>query len=266
MKWVRVPMVILGAVIVTALGIDAADTLQGARSTLFGQVIQHTESGCPAGMVSVPNSLSFTCVDVFEAAAGPDCIHSRPQNIQQTMDNLQDTDCVPHSAPDAMPWRFLTRDQAQTACLSAGKRLPTNEEWYVLALGTIDDSSCNTDSTEPYIASVDSDCVSKTGVYDAVGNVWEWTSDDAVAGAIHGRVLPTEGYVTAVDKAGVAVETTAVPNTLYNEDYFWSSTDSVRAVMRGGFYGSGSDAGLYATHADVATDFSGAGIGFRCVK
>ena len=74
MKWLKVGGVIVGALIITALGIDAADTLQGSRNTLLGQLASSGESGgCPAGMIKVSAATTFTCVDLYEAAPSNDC-------------------------------------------------------------------------------------------------------------------------------------------------------------------------------------------------
>ncbi len=266
MKWGRTLVVVFSALAITALGIDAADTFQGARSTLLGQVLQQETAICPDGMTVVPEGFSVRCVDTYEASVAETCIFNLPASIMDSKSNIQDTTCVPQSVAGAMPWRFITRDMAQTACLQAGKRLPTSEEWYMFALGTPDVTEvCNTDSAEISTTGQYTDCQSAVGVHDAIGNMWEWTSDEVVQGVFNNRTLPTEGYVALVDKSGMAVETTDQPQIDFNNDYFWGSNQSVRAIMRGGFYGSGQDAGVYAAHTDVATDFSGAGIGFRCV-
>lgn len=36
-------------------------------------------------------------------------------------------------------------------------------------------------------------------------------------------------------------------------------------MMRGGFYRSGEDGGIYSIHADIEPTFSSGAIGFRCV-
>ena len=44
------------------------------------------------------------------------------------------------------------------------------------------------------------------------------------------------------------------------------TSPGVRGMIRGGFYGSGEDAGIFAQNMSVALDSRTAGIGFRCVK
>ena len=37
-------------------------------------------------------------------------------------------------------------------------------------------------------------------------------------------------------------------------------------MIRGGFYGSEDDAGLYTANTSVETSFASQGVGFRCVE
>lgn len=267
MKWLKVGAVIFSAVLITALGIDAADTLQGSRSTLLGQVIGSADNGkCPAGMAPVPMASTFTCVDVYEASASAECPHPNPSNELQSQENAAQSACKAASVPDVDAWRFVTREQAFTACMRAGKRLPKSEEWYITSVGTTDTTeNCNIDSGAVKKTG-DSACVSAVGAYDTIGNVWEWTSDDVIEGMFNGRELPQTGFVTQVDTQGVAVLTNTSASELFFKDYFWSSKQGAFGMLRGGFYGSKQDAGVYAIHADTPPTTAGTAIGFRCVK
>jgi formylglycine-generating enzyme required for sulfatase activity len=266
MKWLKVGAVIFGAVLITALGIDAADTLSGSRTTLLGQVIGGEESGqCPNGMVSVPMATTFKCVDAYEASANAACANKDPKNELETQENMNDADCKAQSKKDTSAWRFVTREQALTACLRAGKRLPQSSEWYLAAAGTPDNESCNTNGGSSRKTGEEDSCVSAVGIYDAIGNVWEWTSDDVIEGKYQGRDLPQTGYVAQVDSHGMSVLTNETPSGLFSEDYFWASVQGAYGVLRGGFYGSKQDAGVYSVHADTLPTTSGTAIGFRCV-
>lgn len=90
---------------------------------------------------------------------------------------------------------------------------------------------------------------------------------DIVNGTYNGRTLPPSGYVTQVDDTGVAAVTSDVPdpNDMF-ETYFWSDTEGVFAMMRGGFYSGRSDAGVYSVHAATNPNFTGTAVGFRCVR
>lgn len=266
MRWLKVGAVIVVSVCITALGIDAADTLQGSRSTLLGQLIATESAGvCPEGMIEVPVAQTFTCIDRYEATAGKDCPHQNPSNAIQSMENINDPDCGATSVEEATPWRFITRDQAVTACLRSGKRLINSVEWYLIAGGTPDSGVCNTNSNGIKQTGSSPECVSAVGAYDTIGNVWEWTADDVINGQYRGREVPQEGYVAQVDAGGFPTVTNDNPVGVFFEDYFWTNPEGAYAVMRGGFYGSKSDAGLYSTHAATLPTASVGAIGFRCV-
>ncbi len=268
MKWLKVGAVIFGAVLVTALGIDAADTLSGSRSTLLGQVIGGEHQGvCPSGMAEVPMATTFACVDIYEASASDSCAYTDPDSALQTQKNMNVAECKAESKPEAEVWRFVTREQALTACLRAGKRLPESSEWYLASAGTPDtQKNCNIAGTGVAKTGVNASCASALGIQDAIGNVWEWTSGDVIGGMYQGRALPETGYVTQVDAEGVAALTAPTSSDLFSDDYFWSSTDGAFGMLRGGFYGSKQDAGVYAIHADTLPTTAGTAIGFRCVK
>lgn len=265
MRWLKVGAVIFVSVIITALGIDAADTLSGSQGTLLGQLI-NTESGpCPVGMVHVPAAQSFSCVDEYEATADMDCPHPDPKNEQQSQVNITNKDCGAVSEPERVPWRFLTREFAATACLQSGKRLISSAEWHFIAAGTPDTGVCNTDGGGARPSGSDEACISAVGAYDTIGNVWEWTTDDVIDGQFNGRSVPESGYVAQVDSGGFPTLTNPQSSGLFFDDYFWSEQEGAYGVLRGGFYGIQSDAGMYAVHAKTAPNMTGPAIGFRCV-
>ncbi|GEM_PF-2269085 len=96
------------------------------------------------------------------------------------------------------PSRWLTWFQSQRACTASGKRLCTDSEWQAAAFGTPDPHTADpADDSEPCNIWPNSKpanstwaktnditlcgsaplCVSATGPYDMVGNLFEWTSD-----------------------------------------------------------------------------------------
>jgi hypothetical protein len=266
MKWGRVILVIFGALIVTALGIDAADTLSGKDGTLLSQVIR-TEKGCGAGMVKVEAVPGVTCVDQYEASPNSACLHQTPTSMLQSQKNVENKECLAQSVSSMVPWGFVTRDQAMQLCARSGKRLPTASEWYGLSLGMTDvESVCNLHSGSAKMTGAQTSCSAPYGAYDLVGNLWEWVVDDVINGSFNNRALPQNGYVEQVDSAGIALMTSTLEQDMYERDYFWSSKEGAYGMVRGGYYDSGSDGGVYAVHADTPANAANIGIGFRCVK
>lgn len=268
MKFLKVGFVVFGALVITTLGISAADVFSGNSGSLLGQLIQNTEKGvCPAGMTEVVVGQTFSCVDIYEVSVSEQCPVPSPKSAAQTQENINTLECAPVSVEGAVPWTYVTRAQAQSLCARAGKRLPTATEWFTFAAATLDtNDECNTDSTSVVPAGSKTNCRSGAGVYDAVGNVWEWVSDDVLEGSLLGRVLPGEGYVSQVDASGVATETALKESAEFGGDYFWQEPEGVYGMLRGGFFGSEDDAGVYAIHAKTKPTDSALAVGFRCVR
>lgn len=253
------------ALVITTLGISASDTLQGVSSSLLGQLNQsQTTSGCPVGMVATPMLASLTCVDAYEAAPASVCPHQAVRSSLETETNIANQACQVVSEAERQPWVYATREQARLLCMRAGKRLPTAAEWYQIAIGTPADA-CVINGTQAQPAGSNDACVSALGVFDTVGNAWEWTSEDVIDGVFNGRTLPAEGYVAQVAEDGMAVYTDTRPGTEFGGDFFWARPDGAYGVLRGGFYGSGEDAGVFATQTKTAPTMSTQAIGFRCV-
>lgn len=257
--------VTLGIIFLTSFSIDATDTLRGSQTALGIFAKNMTDTPCLEGMVLVEKADERLCIDRYEVSLSEDCIIKNPASINDTAHNIAQKNCLPVSVPNQTPWTSVARPQAAELCAKAGKRLPTAEEWFVSALGTTDGSVCNLDGVLQKTGEY-KDCVSGSGAFDMVGNVWEHTSETITDGIYKGRKLPAPGYVALADESGVALETGVEPSVIYHADYFWSKESGYYTLIRGGFYGSGTDGGVYATHAQTDQNFASGAIGFRCVK
>ena len=192
---------------------------------------------------------------------------SDPTNEIDTRSNFDTAACLVSSAPGHKPWRFISFTEAQQMCARDGKRLMNSDEWYKLASGMANFDTCNVDSKDNSVrVGTEGQCLSPSGVSDLIGNVWEWLEGEVVDGSFGGRALPGSGYVSGVDTSGIALTTTDTPDSNYGKDYAFTSQAGVKGIIRGGFYGSGEDAGLFALNASVNLDLRTAGVGFRCVK
>lgn len=257
---------IVVSVVATTLAIDAADTLQGKGGTLLSSVVTSNERTCPEGMVPV-SGVTFACVDAYEASPNADCPRSDTANPIDSKDNLDDPDCRSISRTGALPWVNVSREQARALCARRDARLPTNAEWYAVAAGMRDvKNACNTSSGSVEKTGTRDACATEAGVRDLIGNVWEWTSDDAIDGSYDGRALPESGYIAQVDQSGVVIASAQQPDALFSQDYAWTAKAGAFGMLRGGFYGSMDDAGVFTLHAATLPTAPSAGIGFRCVQ
>lgn len=263
-KWLKGAGIGLGALVFSTLGIFASDSLRGIDSRIENLASIGDSGICSEYAVPIKVDGNLLCVDMYEASPSDECQFQEISNTVQSERNTITKGCVPVSQPEVAPWNYISLPQAQRMCAETGKRLPTSNEWYAFALGT-DVDSCVIDA-DTYTETGRAECASSVGVYDVVGNLWEWVDETVVEGNLNGILLPEEGYVASVDSDGIALTSTSSPQLLYGEDYFWSKNNGVYGVIRGGFYGSGKDAGLYGVNASVETSLATLGIGFRCVE
>jgi len=150
------------------------------------------------------------------------------------------------------PASQLSWFQAAAACRNAGKRLATNQEWQMAALGT-PENNCNVGVAGTVANTGEfSGCVSDTGNFDMVGNLWEWVADWGDRGEPAGASCTNWGAVYGGDVSCVGS----------------SGSDHLPgALIRGGYWGSGSLAGVFAIEADFAPfPIAGVVVGFRCAR
>ncbi len=264
MRFVKTLVVLVVSVFLTTLALDATSTFENSKSlvSMAGETVFGTET-CPEGMVEILGST--LCVDAYEVGVGENCPLTEPKSLADTALNLQKPACKPVSKEGVLPWRYVTHEQAKQLCAIVKKRLPTAKEWYEASLGTRDGEACNNSSNRVSKTGMYKECYSGSGTYDMIGNVWEYVSDTAQDGMYDGRALPIEGYVAAVDGAGVVTITQATATVAFASDYAWTVPNGAVVLLRGGFYSSGSDGGIYTLQAKAEPSFAGAAVGFRCV-
>jgi len=169
------------------------------------------------------------------------------------------------SLPGVTPSQYLNWFQAAASCRNSWKRLPTNGEWEVAALGTpdpgIDDGviQCNTGTTgAASLTGSRKQCRSDVGALDMVGNVVEFVGE--------------WGHASTCG-------TWASWSPSYGDDSSCMGADGVgaasvlpAATLRGGGFvpssaGSGTAAGVFAIDQNgivASLGGSAGGAGLRC--
>src|SRR6185503_16178595 len=191
-----------------------------------------------------------------------------PKNGQITM---QTNLCYAVSKKGVPPSDNLSWFQANLACLASGKRLPTGPEWLLAATGTADPGAddgaigrCVTNAGKKRntgVKDADNLCVSVWGAQDMIGNLWEWTAEwYAGLGSATAPVMPVMNW----------------PGASYGEDGTWNIVSGAErgdmvvdgipaAAFRGGSWGDGTRAGVFALALYYAPSASNPSLGFRCV-
>ena len=216
---------------------------------------------CPQNM-SYINKLNGFCIDQYEAVA---------LNADGTWnDSSDDNGWVAASTTSLLaaggyagsmsgkyPWVYISANQARTACSNAGKHLCTSEEWLASAnyrgnyynLPTTM-SNCTVSSNcilgqnlgpnggDACYGGAMANCTSSEGVYDMVGNVWEWTNE-TIEYTKPCEPVGTDGY--CYWNGTVFTNSSAQPK--YGNDGVYFLGNSVArsnyAVLRGGRWNSG---------------------------
>ncbi|MDE2511007.1 MAG: SUMF1/EgtB/PvdO family nonheme iron enzyme, partial [Elusimicrobia bacterium] len=155
------------------------------------------------------------------------------------------------SVVGVLPAVSITWYQAQIACGNAGKELLPNAIWQMAASGTPDPGvagqtspNCNTGGSAAVASGLDTNCVSNYGVMDMDGNVWQWVAE-------WGSYTPTTNGVWP-----------AGPGS--GEYLYGNGSATIGAVIRGGDWGNGAGAGVFAFSASGGPSSVNNLVGFRC--
>jgi hypothetical protein len=156
------------------------------------------------------------------------------------------------SLPLQIPSAHITWFQAQEACASSGKRLPTSAEWQVGANGTPDPgpdnraTDCNSGTNIVSSTGSRSACISARGAFDMAGNLEEWVADWTTL-----STTCTGWGSESDDRMCLAGASTLAGGP--------------GALTRGGSFVDGTGAGPLAIVAGRKPPFAFSFIGFRCV-
>ncbi len=268
-------------------GADVAPDAGPALTPALPKVQRFEGSGCPSGTVR----LADFCIDRYEASVwdsvlcdgkgqsfgsakgGPDFPATWPANGQYSNPDHALFAC---SLPGVLPAGWVTWFQAAAACVESGKRLCTNAEWQVAAMGTPDTvGSCPTAIKEAetvLTSAFEKTCASRWGVVNLFGNVQELTADWVISG---GPAFTAEEQL----KAGAAGVVAALPEFLGSDDtttsvggHAWVGVSPTYAmakgvpamVQRGGSYGAGTASGPFNYNVTASPFLGYYSGGFRC--
>jgi hypothetical protein len=232
---------------------------QGPQGAQGAQGLPGTASACQGnGSGDTMVSAGAVCIDKYEvsiwsaAEGGTQITGAIPCNV-----NGQNcTNIFARSVSGVTPRANITWFQAQQALANVGKRLPTNADWQQAVAGTPDPgtdngtSDCNVSPAGVGVVNTGSrsSCVSSFGANDMVGNLDEWVADwdEQTGGCANWPAMDFGTDLTCLGRAeGQA------------------STRFPGALIRGGDFVSGTDAGPFAVFGGVLPSSSDVTIGFR---
>jgi len=172
------------------------------------------------------------------------------------------------SVSGVTPSRSITWFQAAAACANANKELLPNHLWQAAGAGTPDPGTtgtapnCNISGAAPHTTGAGTNCQSSWGAQDMIGSLWEWTAQWMPAGTNYTN-SGADGTQYNNWPAGYGGDGTFnVGGRAYNGSVWADGLPA--AVIRGGSWGDGADAGVFAFVASLAPSRSFSSLGFRC--
>jgi formylglycine-generating enzyme required for sulfatase activity len=258
----------------------------GSNVSLNNLTWEYQRIQCPEGMAYI-NKLNGFCIDKYEAVAmNSDGTWNESSGdngwVNEDTISLLNAGGYAGSEEGHYPWVFISQEEARTACENAGKYLCTDEEWLAAAnyqgeyfnLPTTI-SNCTVSSNcvlgndlgpnggDACYGGAMVNCVSSEGVYDMTGNVHELTNE-------------TIEYTKPCEPVGISgfcywngttfLNITNAQTAVFGNDgvHFTGGTPTNKAVIRGGFWGYGTDAGPFCAFLHRGSTYTTSSVGFRC--
>ena len=193
---------------------------------------QDTGGPCPPDMALVDGDF---CVDIWEA--------SRP-NATATSSGSDESQA--HSAPGVLPWKVADNATASAACVAAGKRLCSEDEWYTACVGP-------TDTTYGYGDTYDADACAGGDAFCTCTDGSHYQGCYYACGG-DPELQPTGTWPACTNGWGLF----DVNGNLW--EHIQGGTDS---TVRGGAYNCG-DAATFHRCDYVPSTWSPSARGFRC--
>ena len=173
-----------------------------------------------------------------------------------------------------IPTSSISRADAQSACRQVGKRLCTSAEFTASCnirgekYGDLGDNECNSWNSSYVPTGKATNCTSKEGVHDLVGNFWEWVSDSVNDKTPFYEGLVERDDILSAGKDYVLPRQFTGETLRHGSDYYYNweqnrATFIGTGIVRGGYYASQKGGGCfsYIVGAPLEGDQK---IGFRC--
>lgn len=177
---------------------------------------QLSSGQCPTGLVPVPEVQPVFCMQPFESRIDDGKALSKQGEIPSVnVSLLEAIDTCQSTSIDGQSLRLATLSEWQDAgdgmVGMGGFQYPWGDDK--------DDTLCVLDSpTNPMrwktIQPTGSkpDCVSKSGVYDQIGNAWEWVDLERIASRTAWvELITTKGFTVAVSKDSITMDSRLLP-------------------------------------------------------
>jgi formylglycine-generating enzyme required for sulfatase activity len=202
---------------------------------------------------------------------------------------------LPVSQVAHTPWVSISQVNSKNRCQAIGEQLITNAQWMTIARNiesqaqnwtnsAVGDGSLfrgRSNSTEAADASDPLSGVNTRThtlsngevIWDIAGNVYSWTDNiiDATRRPV-GNGANWVQWTTVTDYGDLNYNITRSGNSDWTgtqgigQYYEGASGTGDRAFRRGGGWGNGTFAGVFALNLNFSPTFTGTGIGFRCSR
>lgn len=192
------------------------------------------KSLCPTGLVPIPSVQPEFCVQPYEAHLTPDGLARSQKGVlpQTNVSLFQAVDACNDTVLDGQPLRLIQYDEwlmAGDVDPEKGERFPWGEKDDHRCVITTPETTIHWSAVQP--AGSMPDCKSRWGVFDQIGNAWEWVDFEQTA--------TRDPWQAMIEAAGFSAEIKSdsivlSPRLLPRLRLFTICVDNARMTLDGG--------------------------------